>query len=66
MLSATVPNPLEFAHWVGQIKKRKMYVISTVKRPIPLEHYLYIGFDKRTKDSSFLFIDKEGNFLSNK
>ncbi|XP_014209081.1 helicase SKI2W [Copidosoma floridanum] len=63
MLSATVPNPVEFAHWVGQIKRRKMYVISTLKRPVPLEHYLYIGFDKKTKDQSFLFINKDGTFL---
>lgn len=62
MLSATVPNPLEFAHWVGQIKKRKMYVISTIKRPVPLQHYLYTGYDKKSKDQIFLLVDKDGNF----
>ena len=32
MLSATVPNTMEFADWVGRTKKKKIYVISTLKR----------------------------------
>ncbi|XP_076748700.1 superkiller complex helicase subunit twister [Xylocopa sonorina] len=63
MLSATVPNPLTFADWVGRTKKKKMYVISTVKRPVPLEHYLYTGTDGKTKDDKFLVLDKNGQFL---
>jgi antiviral helicase SKI2 len=31
MLSATVPNTLEFANWVGKTKKKKVYVLSTAK-----------------------------------
>ncbi|ORY79874.1 antiviral helicase SKI2 [Protomyces lactucae-debilis] len=41
LLSATVPNTFEFANWVGRTKQKDIYVISTLKRPIPLEHYLY-------------------------
>ncbi|KAF2644916.1 antiviral helicase [Massarina eburnea CBS 473.64] len=41
LLSATVPNTYEFASWVGRTKKKNIYVISTPKRPIPLEHYLW-------------------------
>ncbi|CAG8494938.1 1277_t:CDS:10 [Ambispora gerdemannii] len=41
LLSATVPNTKEFADWVGRTKKKDIYVISTTKRPVPLEHYLY-------------------------
>ncbi|EFN81266.1 helicase SKI2W [Harpegnathos saltator] len=63
MLSATVPNPVVFADWVGRIKKRKMYVISTLKRPIPLLHYLYTGTDGKTKDDKFLVLDGNGQFL---
>ncbi|EZA51202.1 hypothetical protein DMN91_012752 [Ooceraea biroi] len=63
MLSATVPNPIIFADWVGRIKKRKMYVISTLKRPIPLLHYLYTGTDGKTKDDKFLVLDGNGQFL---
>jgi antiviral helicase SKI2 len=44
LLSATVPNTKEFAEWVGRTKKKKIFVISTTKRPVPLEHYLF--FDK--------------------
>jgi hypothetical protein len=43
MLSATVPNAVEFADWVGRIKKRNIYVVSTSKRPVPLEHFLFVG-----------------------
>ncbi|KAF9975728.1 hypothetical protein BGZ73_000530 [Actinomortierella ambigua] len=41
LLSATVPNTKEFADWVGRTKKKDIYVISTPKRPVPLEHHLY-------------------------
>ncbi|RVD85251.1 uncharacterized protein DFL_003577 [Arthrobotrys flagrans] len=43
LLSATVPNTKEFASWVGRTKKKDIYVISTPKRPVPLEHYLWAG-----------------------
>ena len=43
MLSATVPNAMDFAEWVGRTKKRKVYVMSTHHRPVPLEHSLYFG-----------------------
>ncbi|KAI9104054.1 antiviral helicase [Phlyctochytrium arcticum] len=42
LLSATVPNTREFADWVGRTKKKDIYVISTPKRPVPLEHYIYV------------------------
>jgi superfamily II RNA helicase len=37
-LSATTPNALEFSEWVGRTKRKKVYVISTNKRPVPLHH----------------------------
>lgn len=37
LLSATVPNTYEFANWIGRTKQKNIYVISTPKRPIPLE-----------------------------
>ncbi|KAM0275026.1 hypothetical protein ACHAQH_007632 [Verticillium albo-atrum] len=45
LLSATVPNTHEFASWVGRTKQKDIYVISTPKRPVPLEHYLWAGKD---------------------
>ncbi|XP_063831458.1 superkiller complex protein 2 [Ostrinia nubilalis] len=62
MLSATVPNTLQFADWVGRTKKRKVYVVSTPKRPVPLCHYLYTGSGGKSKNERFLVIDQEGNF----
>ncbi|KAJ5172571.1 hypothetical protein N7492_005164 [Penicillium capsulatum] len=58
LLSATVPNTHEFASWVGRTKKKDIYVISTPKRPVPLEHYLWGGKDKyKIVDSNKRFIE---------
>lgn len=59
LLSATVPNTYEFASWVGRTKKKDIYVISTPKRPVPLEHFLWA--DKsiyRIVDTDKKFLDK--------
>lgn len=63
MLSATVPNALEFSNWVGLTKRKKVYVISTSKRPVPLEHYLYTGHNEETKKELFMIVDADGRFL---
>lgn len=42
MLSATVPNSLEFASWVGRTRQKPVYVVSTPKRPVPLLHQIFI------------------------
>ncbi|XP_045527687.1 helicase SKI2W [Pieris brassicae] len=62
MLSATVPNTLQFADWVGRTKKRKVYVVSTPKRPVPLCHYLYTGSGGKSKNERFLVVDQESKF----
>ncbi|KAJ8373170.1 hypothetical protein AAFF_G00270760 [Aldrovandia affinis] len=64
LLSATVPNAVEFSEWIGRIKKRSIYVISTVKRPVPLEHFLYTGNSTKTQKEQFLLLDSVGNFLT--
>ena len=43
LLSATVPNVMEFADWVGRTKRKVIHVTGTTKRPVPLEHNLYYG-----------------------
>lgn len=59
LLSATVPNTYEFASWVGRTKKKDIYVISTPKRPVPLEHYLWAGKDvHKIVDSDKKFVEK--------
>uniref|UniRef100_A0A674BG38 SKI2 subunit of superkiller complex n=1 Tax=Salmo trutta TaxID=8032 RepID=A0A674BG38_SALTR len=62
LLSATVPNAVEFSEWIGRIKKKHIYVISTAKRPVPLEHYLYTGNSTKTQKEMFLLLDPSGNF----
>jgi antiviral helicase SKI2 len=39
-LSATTPNTFEFGDWVGRTKRKKVYIVGTSKRPVPLQHYL--------------------------
>ena len=56
-LSATVPNTYEFASWVGRTKKKDIYVISTPKRPVPLEHYIWA--DKKM----FKIVDSNKSFI---
>jgi antiviral helicase SKI2 len=58
-LSATIPNALEFSEWIGRTKQRHVYVVSTNKRPVPLEHHLYTS-----NNELFLVRDRDGNFLS--
>lgn len=57
LLSATVPNTFEFANWVGRTKQKDMYVISTPKRPVPLEIFIW------GKKSLYKAINAQGVFL---
>lgn len=57
MLSATVPNSMEFADWVGRTKNRKIFVQQTLKRPVPLEHSIYL------LNKFHVIKEKEGPFL---
>jgi superfamily II RNA helicase len=41
-LSATTPNTVEFCDWIGRTKRRKVYVMSTAKRPVPLQVRVHV------------------------
>lgn len=41
LLSATVPNVLEFADWVGRTRQQVIHVTGTTRRPVPLQHNIY-------------------------
>ena len=45
MLSATIPNYMEFAEWVGRIKETRVYVQNTLKRIVPLEYKIFLGYE---------------------
>ncbi|CAN3374969.1 hypothetical protein DIURU_000253 [Diutina rugosa] len=57
LLSATVPNTFEFANWVGRTKHKDIYVISTPKRPVPLEMFIY------AKQKMFKVVDANRKFV---
>ncbi|EEA04782.1 DEAD/DEAH box helicase family protein [Cryptosporidium muris RN66] len=56
LLSATIPNYLEFANWLGRIRQNTVYCIRTLHRPVPLKHYLYIY------EKCFLIMDNNNKF----
>lgn len=41
-LSASMPNAMEIASWISKTKKRNVYIEMHKKRPVPLNHYIYI------------------------
>jgi superfamily II RNA helicase len=40
LLSATIENPSKFAAWLGNIKQKRIHLISTEYRVVPLSHQL--------------------------
>lgn len=59
LLSATFPRPAEFADWLGRTKQKKVYVVSTYQRPVPLQHFLYTGREKAQGDSKYLIMGQK-------
>ena len=41
-LSATIPNINQFAEWMRSVREVEIDVIEELKRPVPLEHHLYL------------------------
>ncbi|CAG9316920.1 unnamed protein product [Blepharisma stoltei] len=56
MLSATVPNYMEFSDWVGRVRQQAVYVQITYQRPTPLEHIIY------AQGEFFRLMDDKGNY----
>ena len=42
-LSATIPNIAHFAEWMQSVREIEIEVVEELKRPVPLEHYLYFA-----------------------
>ncbi len=57
-LSATTPNTMDFSGWVGRTKKKMVNVITTDKRPVPLQHHIYADGEL------FEVMDNMKNFMS--
>lgn len=47
LLSATLSSPIGFAKWLGESKKTRVWLISTLWRAVPLEHYVLEGSSER-------------------
>lgn len=55
-LSATINNSEQFASWIATTRKRRMNLIPTSFRVVPLHHYMYI------KSSLIPILEKETHF----
>lgn len=60
LLSATVPNVIEFSDWLGRTRQNITYVVTTNKRPVPLKHYFYLGRDGKTFNQHLLVLEGDG------
>ena len=68
------PHPPAFTHFSRpklipyifsirrRTKRKKIFVISTLKRPVPLEHHLFTGNSTKTINELFLLIESHGKF----
>jgi superfamily II RNA helicase len=59
LLSATLTNPYIFANWLGTLKQKKIWLISTLWRAVPLEHCI-LGNDS----TPIVIYDKKETFHS--
>ena len=49
---------------IRRTQRKKMYVISTVKRPVPLVHYLYTGTSRQSSDQLYQLVGADHKFLT--
>jgi superfamily II RNA helicase len=59
-LSATIDKAEEFASWIGEIKQKKISLIPTKCRPVPLQHYIFVKSDNlfKIQDTSEKFLEQ--------
>jgi len=53
MLSATITGATDMVKWLGDLKKVKCHLVSTLKRPVPLKHTIYWN------DNLFTFLEDD-------
>lgn len=64
LLSATVPNVVQFADWLGRARDEPTFVVITSKRPVPLQHFLYVSRANKSKDQRFMIVGSDGKFIN--
>ncbi len=67
-LSATIPNSVEFASWIFQLKEQPVNIIYTQERPVPINHSVFYSQMKNileisNKNNGFNY--KNWDLLSN-
>ncbi len=58
MLSATINNVEHFAHWISSIREKKLSLVKSNKRIVPLSYYIYVDELFKISDSTDMFDDK--------
>jgi superfamily II RNA helicase len=69
LLSATLASPFGFAKWIGELKKVRIWLISTLWRAVPLEHYVWCNgassegvAGEREREAKRLIYDRKEKF----
>jgi ATP-dependent RNA helicase DOB1 len=57
-LSATIPNAMQFAHWIVKMHHQPCHVVYTNYRPTPLQNYFFPAGG----EGIHLIVDEKGNF----
>jgi superfamily II RNA helicase len=65
MLSGTIDKADEFANWVGKTRDKRVNLISTDKRIVPLKHYLYSSTNGVNTGKLHLIFDENNKYHSN-
>ena len=58
MLSATINNVEHFAQWISSIREKKLSLVKSNKRIVPLSYYMYVDELFKISDSTDMFDDK--------
>jgi len=58
LLSATIDGAESFASWLGSLKQRRMWLIPTTHRVVPLKHCVLMDF----KSDPIVVMDEKENF----
>ena len=64
LIPACLVLVVDFSIMSRRTKLKKIYVVSTYKRPVPLKHFLYTGDSKQTSDQLFEVVGSDKKFNS--
>lgn len=65
LLSATINKPHEFTNWITKIKNRETKLVLTLKRPVPLVHYIWNDGIHKIMENDTIIKENFTNYKNN-